>query len=88
MPARNLNAVFYVSQPPTLELRDGLFHVCFDIGDEYKFQVVMPPSAFFSALQRSNGLQRDFQAGAAEVISVDFDSKFERIFPKDKTAGH
>ena len=68
MPTRNLDAVFYVSQPPTLELVDGLFHVCFNISDSCRLQVVMPPRAYFTALRASNRLAGDFEDGERNTV--------------------
>ena len=70
MPARNLDAVFYVETPPVLELRDGLIHVSFAISKACQLEVVLPKRTFLTALRKSNKLSDLIHDGGAEVIAL------------------
>lgn len=67
MAVRDLDAVFFVQHPPVLELVDGMFHVCYDIGKSARFEIVLPPSAFFKALRQANKLSDLFHQGGKVV---------------------
>jgi len=70
MPARNLDAVFYVETPPHLELRDGLVHVTFSISKACNLEVVLPKRAFLKALKNSNKLSDLIHDGGAKIIAL------------------
>jgi hypothetical protein len=46
----NLEAIFYIDQPPTFEFRNGLFHICQTVGN-YRFERVMPPHVFMATVK-------------------------------------
>jgi len=83
MPHR-LDASFYVEEPPEVEYRDGLFFIVQMVGG-YRFERVMRPATFARTVWKFEQALSQFR-GNAKVIPVDFDSKFERVFPKDKSA--
>ena len=49
MSTKDFDAIFYVAKPPSVEFRDGVFHICYSIGRRATFEVVMPPKAFLRA---------------------------------------
>lgn len=49
MPTRELDAVFYASEVPAIEFRDGVFHVGYDIR-RCHFEFVMQPAVFLKAV--------------------------------------
>jgi diacylglycerol kinase family enzyme len=65
MPA-SLDACFFVSEPPEIELRDGLFHVCRTVGG-MRFELVMLPSVFARGAWRADQALSRFRAGANVV---------------------
>jgi hypothetical protein len=87
MPAlRNLDAVMFVDEPPEFEYRDGMFFIRQRISETCIIERVMRPSIFMQSIARAAAVAREHRLGGAEIIPVDFDSKFERVFPKDKSA--
>lgn len=50
MPSRDLDCVFYVREAPTIEYRDGNFHVCYDISRSWRFEIVLSRGAFNKAM--------------------------------------
>ena len=67
MSLRDLDAVFFVQQQPHVELRDGLFHVCYEIGKSARLEVVLRPSIFLKALRAANIASDRFHEGASVV---------------------
>ena len=49
MAERDFEGVFFIQRAPKIEFRDGLFHVCYDIGKRAIFEVVMQPKTFAAA---------------------------------------
>ena len=50
MPARDVDAIFFVGKAPLIEFEDGLFRVSYDIGKHARFEVVMRPKLFMEAM--------------------------------------
>ena len=67
MAVHHMEAVFFVEIGPEIELRDGLFHVCYTIGN-YRFDVVLPPHAYLKALRAANRCAELFHAGERNVV--------------------
>ena len=65
----NLDARFFVEEPPDIEYRDGLFFVCQTIGD-YRFERVMRPGVYMAALKHAADVAGEHFKGGAEVISL------------------
>jgi len=70
MPTRDLDAVFWISQPPTITLRDGMFHICYDIGKRASFELVMSPNVFLKARAAGSKAVRAFEADICEVVAL------------------
>jgi hypothetical protein len=87
MSFRSLEASFFVEQAPDIEFRDGLFHVTHYIGN-YRFERVMLPSVLIHTIEAGQEALRQYREhGSAQVIPVDFDAKFERVFGKKDAVG-
>jgi hypothetical protein len=84
MPLRNLDAVVFVDEPPEFTYEHGLFHIRQQISETTFIERVMRPAVFMQTIARAVEAARKHRLGSAEIIAVDFDSKFERVFPKDK----
>lgn len=66
----DFEAVFYVSRPPNVEFRDGLFHISFGIGRSAHFEVVMSPNTFIK-MRRANGIAAaQFHEGGENVVAM------------------
>lgn len=78
-------ACFYVTDPPDVDYIDGLFHVTRTIGGK-RCEIVMRPHPFMVTLRRFAECASKHKFGGAEIIPVDFDSKFEKRFKGDKGA--
>jgi hypothetical protein len=71
-----------IEEPPEFEFRSGLFYVTDCSGVR-----VFLPAIFFQTFHGAAQVMQDYHARAeATVITVDFTSKFERVYPKDKGA--
>lgn len=64
-----LDAVFFIQQLPSVEFREGMFHVCYDIGKQATFEVVMSPNVFLKALKRANKASDEFHA-KGDVVGI------------------
>jgi hypothetical protein len=81
-----LDACFFCDDVPNIYFKDGLFHVCVEIG-AYRFERVMAPNVFFKSVAAGQEAIRQYrETGSAEIIPIEFDSKFERVYPADKSA--
>ena len=49
MPARDLDAIFFIDRVPNVSFEDGLFRICYDIGKNARFEIVMRPAVFQQA---------------------------------------
>lgn len=66
----DFEAVFYVSRPPSVEFRDGLFHISFGIGRSAQFEIVMSPHTFIK-MRRINGIAAaGFHEGGENVVAM------------------
>lgn len=65
----NLDCVFFVERGPSIEFRDGLFHICYEVGRSARFEVVLAPSAYFPALAEAVEAGRKFGKGG-RVVSI------------------
>jgi hypothetical protein len=63
---RNLEATFFVDEPPEIEFRDGLFRVVTEVGGE-RFERVMQPSTFARSVWRAEQALALFRNGANVV---------------------
>lgn len=82
-----IEACFYIDEPPEIEFVDGMFRITQRVGN-YSFERAMQPSTFFKTVALGEEAIRQYQeTGTARVITVEFDSKFKRVFPKDKCGG-
>lgn len=59
MPA-NIDAVFYCRTVPQILVEDGHFHICYDVGRNARFEIVLPPHVYFKALKRANQAADEF----------------------------
>jgi hypothetical protein len=82
MPTRNFEAIYFIREAPTVTIEDGMFHVAFDISEQSRFSIVMSPHTFLKMRRKSACVVAKFQT--AEVVPVEFDSKFERVFGSSK----
>jgi hypothetical protein len=69
MAAHDLDAVFFVQSSPEIELREGMFYVCYEIGRSARFEVVLPPHVFLKALKRATLVAGEFHRDSAEVLA-------------------
>jgi hypothetical protein len=79
VPNRDFDAIFFVTKAPSVEYKDGLFHICYDIGKHASFEVVMPPKAFVKARLLGSEVLAKWQLHD----STD-DTKISRLFRKRK----
>jgi hypothetical protein len=70
MPARDLDAVFFVSDCPEIAFRDGLFHIGYDIGKNARFEVVLSPSTYLKALRCANELAAKWQVEQLDKVAA------------------
>lgn len=73
-----------LEESATFEVRGEMFFI--RLGN---FTFAMPPSVFTASFGNAAECLHIFRTvprRAAEVIHVDFNSKFERVYPKDKIA--
>jgi hypothetical protein len=61
-----LDASFFVDEPPDIELRDGLFFIIQTVGN-YRFERVMRPSTFARAVWRGEQALSAFRSGSNVV---------------------
>lgn len=68
MLTRDLDAVFYVAHAPTIEFRDGVFLVGYDVG-KCHFEFAMSPNVFLKARRLANGVIDRFhdRSGVAPI---------------------
>lgn len=62
MPIRDLDVIFYIQKPPAIEFRDGMFHLCYEVGRKATFEIVMPPKAFMEARMLGSEVLAQWQA--------------------------
>jgi hypothetical protein len=75
-------ATVLIEEAPEFEFSGGLFYVRDGQGVR-----AMRPTAFFQGFHSAAQAMQDYHARTSgEVIPVDFNSKFERVFPADKSA--
>ena len=67
MAAHDLDAVFFVQSSPAIELREGMFYVCYEIGRSARFEVVLPPHVFLKALKRANQVSDEFHESGTVI---------------------
>jgi hypothetical protein len=84
MPARSLDAVFFSDQIPDMFIKDGMFHIAYTVGTVHA-EFVLPPRVFLAGLVKCNEVAREL-GRSADIISVAFESKFERVYRDDKSA--
>jgi hypothetical protein len=77
MPIESLDATFYVAKAPTVEFRDGLFHICYDMGKRATFEIVMPPKAFLKARMLGNEVIAQWR-----LDDLPDDKKVSRLHPR------
>jgi hypothetical protein len=70
VPARDLDAIFFVPDGPEIRFEDGLFHVCYVIGKQARFEIVLTPKAFLVALRHANRIADEFHEGKCEVVPI------------------
>lgn len=68
MPFRNLEAVFFCDEMPEVEIRDGLFHVCFSISRAARIEIVIPPRVWFAGMRNALQVQNGFNT--CEVLPL------------------
>jgi hypothetical protein len=56
----DLDCVFYIGKTPTIDFRDGMFHICYEIGRHARFEIVLSPQTF----RRGMALAEDAMAKA------------------------
>lgn len=66
MPIHDLEAVFYAATAPGIEFREGMFHICYDVG-RCRFEFAMPPNVFLKSLRNANKMSDQFQKGRGTV---------------------
>jgi hypothetical protein len=79
-------APIVLDEPPEISFnrKTGLFCVAIK---QLGLCLAYPPSAFVQAFADAANHVRELRIGkTGEVIEVDFDSKFERVYPIDKIA--
>jgi hypothetical protein len=70
MPTRSLDATFFVEAVPEIAYRDGLFHVCYEVGHDATFEVVLLPKTYFAAFAKAGEAARQCRIGkTADIIS-------------------
>lgn len=69
MSPKDLDAVFYCKDVPQIELRDGMFHVCYVVGG-FHAEFVMSPNKFFKALRRAVKAADEFHDGMQNVLGM------------------
>ena len=55
---RELDARFFVDEPPEIEYRDNLFHITQTIG-KYRFERVMRPEVYFESIAKAVEIGRE-----------------------------
>jgi hypothetical protein len=70
MPANSLDCVFFIERTPGIELRDGMVHICYAIGRQAKFEVVLAPSTFLKALRNARQIADEFHEGSRNVVAI------------------
>jgi hypothetical protein len=65
--ARQLDAIFFVPDGPDIFFQDGLFHVCYKLGREVQFEVVLTPNVYLKALRRANRVAAEFTSGCKVI---------------------
>lgn len=70
MPSRDLDAVFFIGRPPTITFREGMFHICYDIGKRAAFELVMSPNTFLRARKAGAQAVSAFEAGDAKIVAL------------------
>jgi hypothetical protein len=81
MPLSQLDAIFFVEEPPEIELRDGLFRLSTCIGG-YRFERVMLPSTFARAVWRAEQALALFRNGK-NVVELK-----AKVPPEELAASH
>jgi hypothetical protein len=61
--ARQLDAIFFVPEGPDIFLQDGLFHICYKLGRDVQFEVVLTPNVYLKALRQGNRVAAEFTSG-------------------------
>lgn len=69
MAVRDLDAVFYASEAPNVEFREGMFHICYQIR-RCNFEFVMSPNIFLKALRNANRVSDTFHEGTATITGI------------------
>jgi hypothetical protein len=59
VPTNELDAVFYVGRPPRVELREGMFHICFESGG-LCVSLVMSPNNFLKMRRLAKRVEAEF----------------------------
>jgi len=66
---RDLDCVFWIRQPPKVTLESGNFHVCFDVGRNAVFELVMSPNTFLKMRRGGQRVVDEFHA-SSEVVPL------------------
>jgi hypothetical protein len=77
-----LDACFYVDEPPDLEYRNGLFHITQQVGS-YRFTRVMRPHTFLQTVRKFSAVAKQFGNDPDKNILA-----FERRSPEAIDAAH
>jgi hypothetical protein len=64
----DLDCVFYISKAPRITFGGGMFHICFEIGRQARFEVVLSPHVYLTARRRADKAIAEFEA--REVVEM------------------
>jgi hypothetical protein len=70
MPQRIFDAIIFCEDPPTIELRNGMFHITQQISPGYFTERVMRPHVFLKALRAANRVAAEFHRGRRNVVAI------------------
>lgn len=69
MSHRDLDAVMFIREPPMVSYEEGLFHVCYDIGNIHA-EFVMQPKVFSKAMLFAEEARAKWHCGTMDNGNV------------------